>query len=134
MSLFLPVTRNYCLKLNSVHTYQIEVPCASFLQPSLVNFSFYFILVAIIYKQSSWGRGAQFRFMVYGLLNVSLLNPFISLDYFLQANFPSFHHENGLPAKKPLITAQVHLAFPDCQLLQLLPLKGLQFEYLHSHF
>lgn len=71
-----------------------------------------------------WGRDAP-PFMVYGLLNVSLLNPFISLDYSPQANFPSFHHENGLPAKKALIPAQVHLAFPDCQLLHFQPLKGL---------
>lgn len=72
-----------------------------------------------------WGRGAPCRFMVYSLLNVSLPNPLVSLDYSPQANFPSFHHENGLPAKKPLTPAQVHLALPDCQLLHLWPLKGL---------
>lgn len=41
-----------------------------------------------------------------------LPNPLISLDYSPQANFPSFNHENGLLAKKPLTPAQVHLALP----------------------
>lgn len=99
MSLLLALTRTYCRQTQFVcMQYYFETPGASFFTLSLFSFSSYSILVFTILQAkqlSVWGRGAPFRFMVYTLLNVSLPNPFISLDYSPRANFPSFHHEKS---------------------------------------